>query len=175
MSATSARFLIAALTITTAVAQETVTAEPDATTPVPVTPPPPSAADVTSRADNVAAALLDMDKKLQSEAAKIADIPEKIDVLQADLDELLPSIGSGGIDKLNQSDIETLSQTLARMTRELAALRDRLQASSDRADMDDRLIKDELEYFQSVTDGGRPRRDPRRPGGEIGYRSSIGS
>jgi len=109
-----------------------------------------SATDISSRADEVATALLDMQKALESDEPETADIPNLIDALQADLESRLRPLGTINVVDMNQSDVESLLQTLRRMTRQLDAWQDRLRQQADLLDKNSLAINMQLLFFQSI-------------------------
>jgi len=109
-----------------------------------------SATDISSRADEVAAALLEMQKALESNESETADIPNLIDALQADLEIRLRPLSTINVVDMNQSDVESLLQTLRRMTRQLEAWQDRLQQQADLLDKNSRAINMQFLFFQSI-------------------------
>jgi len=113
-----------------------------------------SATDISSRADEVATALLEMQKALESDEPETADIPNLIDALQADLESRLRPMSTINVVDMNQSDVEPLLQTLRLMTRQLHAWQDRLQQQADLLDKNSRAINMQLLFssrYSSIT------------------------
>ena len=150
------RFLIipglAAVLAAPIAAQETPAADPELSSADADTEPSPSlsAADISSRADEVAATLLEMQQALESDAPEIADIPNQIDALQADLEVRISPLTTGNVLDMNESDAETLLQSLARMTRQLEEWQENLQRRVDLLDNNNRVLNLQVDYFQSV-------------------------
>ena len=109
-----------------------------------------SATDISSRADEVATTLLEMQKMLESDEPETADIPNLIDVLQADLKSRLRPLSTINVVDMNQSDVESLLQTVRRMARQLEAWRDRLQQQADLLDKNSYAINTQLLFFRSI-------------------------
>ncbi len=150
--------LLAALGIvlaTPAVGQQSVPTEPDTAATQPEAPPPLSVADITTRADQAAAKLRDIQKTLETEPPQLTEIAEKTRTTQAELDELLGPLEPGDLEDIDQSDVETLVQTLRRMNRQLASSHDTLDKYADDFDKRGRGLKVEQDYFQSVLDDER--------------------
>ena len=109
-----------------------------------------STTDISSRADEVATTLLEMQKMLESDESETADIPILIDALQADLKSRLRPLSTINVVDMNQSDVESLLQTVRRMARQLEAWRDRLQQQADLLDKNSYAINTQLVFFRSI-------------------------
>lgn len=126
-----------------------------------------SAASIASRADEVAAELLAMQKNLVSEDSLLAEITGELEELNDDLGQRLQAVSVGEASNLTKSNAEALVQAFQRMNRDIDEWDKRLSDRADFLEENSQLVRLELDFFTAILDQAAEQNLPESLQGQI--------